>query len=92
MNDAVSTVCTDHPHRYDCPDALIAYIPKFDEYGILIHDGGTAKASISFCPWCGTKLPDSRRDQWFGELERLGLDPDTDELPVRMMDAGWWST
>lgn len=42
---------------YQDPDVLIVYIPKFDEYGIIIHDGGESSKGIEFCPWCGDKLP-----------------------------------
>jgi len=33
-----------------------------------------SKYTISFCPFCGTKLPASKRDRWFDELEKLGFD------------------
>ena len=41
-----------HPDRFDCPHALIDYNP-FREYGLIVHDGGTAVAVIDYCPWCG---------------------------------------
>ena len=31
----VSQTCPDHPDPSDCPDALVGYWPKFDEYGIV---------------------------------------------------------
>ncbi len=43
-------------------DTPIIYIKKFDEYGIKIWDGGSSSLIISFCPWCGQKLPNSKRD------------------------------
>lgn len=91
MSRAVATECQQHPDRFDCPDALLHYSPKFDEYGIIVHDGGTASAGISFCPWCGTRLPESRRDRWFDELERLGFsNPSDQEIPTQFHTDAWW--
>ncbi|MDF9825863.1 hypothetical protein M2475_002231 [Breznakia sp. PF5-3] len=40
---------------FECPDALIYYNEKFDEYGIIIHDGEESYIKIDYCPWCGKK-------------------------------------
>jgi hypothetical protein len=61
MRTALTRSCPQHPDRHDCPDALIGYSPKFDEYGLLIHDGGTSSLAIRFCPFCGAALPHSKR-------------------------------
>jgi hypothetical protein len=53
--------CADHPDPFDCPDNLVTYVERFDEYGLIIHDGGTSKVKISYCPWCGKELPAGRR-------------------------------
>lgn len=71
--------CDLHSDEYECPDVLISYIEKFDEYGIIIHDGGSSSISIDYCPFCGTKLPESKRDMWFDELEVLGYDDSSEE-------------
>jgi hypothetical protein len=47
------------PHKFEFADQLLLYIPRFDEYGIIIHDGGNSHSVIQFCPWCGKKLPQS---------------------------------
>jgi hypothetical protein len=92
MKDAVESVCDQHADRFDCPDALVSYSAKFDEYGIIIHDGGSSVCHISYCPWCGTKLPDSKRDRWFEELERLGIrEPSEESIPEIYHDARWYS-
>ncbi|MCB0337182.1 MAG: hypothetical protein KDD62_12780 [Bdellovibrionales bacterium] len=73
------------------PDSLISYLAKFDEYGLIIHDGGSAVRSIQFCPFCGTKLPASRREQWFLELEKLGItEPDDDRMPEEFKSDKWY--
>jgi ribosomal protein S27AE len=56
MTEAVTSICPDHKDRFDCPDCLIHYIKETQEYGIIIHDGGTSFTVIQFCPWCGKTL------------------------------------
>lgn len=53
MRDALEFECDSHESPYECPDALISYLEKFDEYGIIVHDGGCASLAIAFCPFCG---------------------------------------
>ena len=91
MATAVESECEQHPVRHDCPDALLAYSSRFDEYGILIHDGGLAVCQIQYCPWCGKCLPDSKRDRWFDELEAKGIsDPDDDNVPSEYLSDAWY--
>ena len=61
MAGRVNYRCEKHPDVFDCPDHLIYHSAESGEYGIIIHDGGSSFIVISFCPWCGTKLPESRR-------------------------------
>ena len=84
--------CDRHDNSFDCPDCLIHYDDKFDEYGIIIHDGSRSCITINFCPWCGKKLPDSKRDEWFDKLEDLGYEnPLFDEnIPNEYKDSTWW--
>ena len=90
MESAAESKCQQHPDRWDCPDALITYSTRFDEHGIIIHDGGTSKIAIYYCPWCGSKLPESQSDRWFDELEALGfLDPFVDDIPEQYKDDRW---
>ncbi|MCO5998128.1 hypothetical protein NE234_32610 [Actinoallomurus sp. WRP9H-5] len=79
--------CPTHLDPYDCPDAVVVYVPKFREYGLIVHDGGRSSIVIDFCPWCGSRLPESRRDRWFDELEREGIDPWADEVPAEYEDG-----
>lgn len=61
MRREVERVCEQHPDRFDCPDCLVQYWPKVREYGLIVHNGGSAVIVIRYCPWCGAKLPDSLR-------------------------------
>lgn len=56
MQKQVEYTCANHPNRQECPDCLVEYFDKTDEYGLFIHDGGSAFLPIDFCPWCGEKL------------------------------------
>jgi len=89
MQWAVTPACDVHSSDDDCTDRLISYIAKFDEYGIIIRDGGTASATIAFCPWCGTRLPESKRDRWFDELDAKGIDPNGNDVPPEYESAAW---
>jgi hypothetical protein len=68
----------------------LVYIPKFREYGIRIFDGGSSFIVISYCPWCGEKLPVSLRSEWFRRIEELNLEPDSLELPIDFATDQWW--
>jgi hypothetical protein len=72
------------------PEIPIVYVREFREFGIRVLDGGSSFIELSFCPWCGQKLPKSLRDRWFDELERRGIDPATDEVPAEFTDDRWY--
>lgn len=81
--------CPMHENRDECPDLVIGYDEVFDEYSI-IKEG--VSLSISFCPWCGVRLPPSQRDRWFSELETLlGPNPlsDREKIPQRYRSREW---
>lgn len=72
-------------------DAIMLYIDKFDEYGIPVHDGGESYVGIQYCPWCGKRLPDSRRREWFEQPEKLGFDsPSEEEIPEKYRTDAWY--
>ena len=88
--EQLTHTCSKHPDLRECPDVLILYEPRFDEYSIPIRDGGLSGRCIRFCPWCGVRLPDSKRDRWFQELESLGYDdPFAQDIPEEY-DSGKW--
>ena len=89
MTCQVDWRCDTHADRYDCADALISFIAKFREYGLIIHDGSTSSIVISYCPWCGARLPESQRDRWFEEMEHRGIDPWTGDVPAEFEDDRW---
>jgi hypothetical protein len=89
MNEHVVTNCND-----DCFNdnySLIYYDEKFDEFGIIIHDGGNSFLEINYCPWCGKRLPQSKRNRWFDELEQLGYESPLEmDIPNEYKSSKWY--
>ncbi|MDX2307359.1 MAG: hypothetical protein NW216_03890 [Hyphomicrobium sp.] len=71
MQAALDFTCPEHTNPFDCADALVVYNEVFDEFGLVVHDGGPSYILIAHCPWCGTRLPPTWRDRWFDETEAL---------------------
>lgn len=90
MKAELEKVCAAGHAPRECPDTLVAYVAKFDEYGLVVHDGGTSLVQILFCPWCGSRLPESKRDGWFAEMERRQIDPWQDEVPAEFQSDAWY--
>ena len=74
----------------DDHDKILKYHDMYDEYGIPIYDGGSSVIQISYCPWCGSKLPESKRDRWFEELRQLGFEDEYDDIPEEYTTDEWW--
>ena len=88
MEKKLAWHCNMHADPFDCPDCLVLYNEKFDEYGLVIHDGGSSVLQIHYCPWCGRRLPESKRDRWFGELAALGFDePSEQDIPEQYRNS-----
>ncbi len=91
MSENIELNCDKHNNPFDCADVLIHYSKTFDEYGIIIHDGGSSYVGIDFCPFCGTKLPESKRDLYFSTLEKLGFDnPWEQDIPEEFNSNLWY--
>ncbi len=83
--------CEQHPNLRDCPDVVVVYYPHVDEFGMPIRDGGASSLGMQFCPWCGKKLPDSKRDLWCDTLNSMGYDsPISDDIPAEYRTDAWW--
>lgn len=79
----------------DVNNKVVYYSSRFNEFGILIYDGlngiATSYILISHCPWCGKKLPESKRDEWFDKLEELGYDePLSQDIPQEFNSSEWY--
>nr|CAS02732.1 putative integron gene cassette protein [uncultured bacterium] len=90
MNRQVEHSCPTCHGESPCPDRLVSFDDVFNEYGLVVHDGGTSSVEILFCPWCGSQLPLSQRNEWFEQLELLGFDsPLNQDIPARFRSSEW---
>ena len=72
-------------------NGAIRYSDIFDEYGIPLPEDSVSVIRVSHCPWCGTTLPKSKRNEWFQKLERLGYDAHLfdENIPVDFKSSKW---
>ena len=70
---------------------LVYYSEKFGEYGIVMPEDGNSYMLIHFCPWCGKRLPASKREEWFHALEKLGFEAPLgrDDIPEAYKSGAW---
>lgn len=92
MKAEVDRKCDVHPRRADCPDALVDFAENLEEYGLLVHDGTSSIIRILYCPWCGSRLPESRRDEWHETLISAGIDPLGDDVPEEFYSSAWYKS
>jgi len=89
----VNHECHDCADAFECPDNVIFHDIGWDEYGIINHDGGASVYQIYYCPWCGSKLPESKRMLWFAELEKMGIeDPLMGDVPDEYVTDDWFKS
>lgn len=69
----------------DDPRVQITYSPVFREYHIPLK-GNAARQRILYCPWCGTKLPTSVRDNYYELLD----DAQLEDPPEEFQGDTWW--
>jgi hypothetical protein len=91
MTTPITFCCEQMRHAVNDVDIPIEYAAHLREYGVRVLDGGTSRINFNFCPWCGQRLPASLRDAWFHELDALGLDAATDEIPSEFLDERWYA-
>ncbi len=82
--------CTQMEHLLLSQEIGLIYIAKYREYGLDYQDGGSAFQIIHFCPWCGTKLPTSLRNEWHDRLEAEGIDALDLNIPIEFESEEWW--
>ncbi|MCP5468829.1 MAG: hypothetical protein H7A32_06130 [Deltaproteobacteria bacterium] len=89
----ISTCCAQMGKLLEDPRVKIKYNAKYREYSIPGSEDEVVRQLLDFCPWCGKKLPQSLRENWFDELEKLGItDPNNqpNEIPPEFKTDEWW--
>lgn len=81
-------------------DGMFWYLPYTREYGPRIIDPNKRIdyqpiriLPVPYCPWCGTKLPKSKRPAWEKRVRKAGFDPNAPEaegFPPHLLRDGWW--
>ncbi len=66
----------------------VCYDPQCREWSVEYADGSFL--TIQFCPWCGTRLPASLRDELLRRLAALGVDLLEEEVPPELRGDAWW--
>lgn len=70
---------------------VLMYIKSWREYRIHITRMGWSSTVITYCPWCGTKLPLNLNDKWYETLNQMGYtDPGNDDIPEEFEFDMWW--
>jgi len=73
------------------PNPVLNWDASFDEYRIPISYGGYWSTLIKYCPFCGSKLPDSKQELWYQTLYGMGYtDPGEQEIPKAFNTDQWW--
>jgi len=83
--------CNEMERHIEDKEISLRYVPKFREYGILYSDGTYDIQLIRHCPWCGSRLPESLRDEWFDAIESMGLEPGDEEIPEEYLSEEWYN-
>ena len=90
MKKEVEQKCDIHADAFECPDNVIYYCQIVDEYGLIVHDGSASYKHILFCPFCGRKLPKSKRNLYAEILEKLGFSILDENRPEEFKTDEWW--
>lgn len=92
------------PNQPNIGEIALCYSAIFNEYGLLNSDylfnedsllcsDYLSMVPIGYCPWCGSRLPNSLRERWSSELESLGYKPPLcdDTIPIEYRSDAWWN-
>jgi hypothetical protein len=66
----------------------IGYNRRFREYYINLRNVDAIQL-INFCPWCGSRLPESLGDVLCSELIELGLEPFDSDISDKYKTDEW---
>ena len=73
------------------PNRILDWCPAWNEYRIPVPYDGYSSTELRYCPWCGTQLPPTKRDEWYRVLREMGFsDPGEDSIPDEFESDQWW--
>jgi hypothetical protein len=82
--------CAEMNWRLPQKEAAVVYIARYREYGTLLNNG-SAYMVLEFCPWCGTRFPETLRSQWMSAVLQYGCRPDSEHIPGKFLTDEWWN-
>lgn len=90
MNNTSAFCCAEMKQNIDTTKTVY-YNEIFDEYGLNIMEDNLSCILIEYCPWCGKRLPISKRQEWFECLEKMGFDTPLfqQDIPQEYQCAQW---
>lgn len=70
---------------------VVIYNEVFDEYCFPLCEDRVSVVILEYCPWCGKKLPKSKREEWFVQLEALGYENPLycEDIPKAFKSGEW---
>ena len=78
----------------DAGECGLRYSPKVREFHLQVRRSSVSVVQeICFCPFTGQALPPGLRDEYFRELEALGLQDglaDIPRAPPEFQSEAWW--
>ncbi len=78
----------------DADECGLGYSPIFREFSLQVRGSSkSVRQTIYHCPFTGTALPLGLRDEYFNELEALGLEDglaDIPRAPMEFQSEAWW--
>jgi hypothetical protein len=93
MTERANFWCDQCTNQCRCAHKDIYYSSVFDEY-CIINQLQIDVETIKFCPWCGVKLPKSKREEWFDLMDELGIDindwGEVGKTLGKYLEFGWW--
>ena len=82
--------CKDMKEALTDNEHPLYYSAAYQEFGLQLASK-YEYSILNYCNWCGVQLPNSRRDQWFEELEAQGIDPWEQDIPINYLSSAWWA-
>jgi hypothetical protein len=83
--------CEEMTQHLASKDVAINFLAKFREYAISYRHDERTFQTIRFCPWCGSRLPNSLRVAWFEKIHALGFEPEDPGIPSIFQSEEWYS-
>lgn len=69
--------------------SVVLYTSKIRSYGIVINDNPDNQIFLTYCPFCGKKLPEDLADEYFDAI-RDSTGKSLDPLPEEFETDEWW--